>query len=75
MDRTDRFTFMPGNLVKVTDPDELERIYQRTGRRPLPAEERAWIAEQWRIRWNNGNPVSTFELQREYDQLKAEGKL
>lgn len=66
---------MPGDLVQITDPDELERIYQRTGRRPLPDEENQWIAEQWKIRWENGNPVSTFELEREWEQLKAQGKL
>lgn len=75
MERTDRFTFMPGDIIPITDPERLERMYEQGLPRPLPDEENEWIAEQWAKRWRKEPRLTTFQLQREYEQLKAEGKL
>lgn len=74
-ERMDRFTFMPGQLTPITDPDELEAIYKTTGVRPVSDEEQEWIAEQWRLRYGSEPGLSTFKLQDEYHDLKAQGKL
>lgn len=73
--RADRFTFMPGQLTPVTDRQELERVYAKTGVRPLPPEEQAWISEEGCRRWAEGDFVSADELMAEYRRLKAQGRL
>lgn len=73
--RADRFTFMPGQLTPVTDRQELERVYAKTGVRPLPPEEQAWISEEGCRRWAEGDFVPADELMAEYRRLKAQGKL
>lgn len=73
--RMDRYTFAPGQLKQVTDPEHLERVYERTGVRPLPDDEQAWIAEQWRLRYDTDPDLSTFALSDEYRRLKSQGKL
>lgn len=74
-DRLDRYTFQPGQLKPVTDRQELEAAYERTGVRPLHDDEQAWIAEQWRLRYDTDPDLSTFALSDEYRRLKAQGKL
>lgn len=74
-DRADRFTFQPGQLTQVTDPQELDRIHAETGVQPPSAEEHAWVAEQWRLRYDTDPNLSTFALSDEYRRLKAQGKL
>lgn len=75
MTREDRFTFMPGQLKPVTDRQELERVYERTGVRPLPREEQDWISKEGCRRWAKGDFVSTDELRSEYSSLKSQGKI
>lgn len=74
-DRLNRYTFQPGELKQVTDRNQLNAAYERTGVRPADDEEQAWIAEQWRLRYDNDPDLSTFALSDEYRRLKAQGKL
>lgn len=74
-DRLDRYTFQPGELKPVADRNQLNAAYERTGVRPADDEEQAWIAEQWRLRYDNDPDLSTFALSDEYRRLKAQGKL
>lgn len=74
-DRLGRYTFEPGELTPVTDRDQLDAAYERTGVRPADDEEQAWIAEQWRLRYDTDPDLSTFALSDEYRRLKAQGKL
>lgn len=74
-DRLDRYTFQPGELKPVTDRNQLNAAYERTGVRPADDEEQAWIAEQWRLRYDTDHDLSTFALSDEYRRLKAQGKL
>lgn len=70
----DKFTFMLGQLKKVTDPDVLEKVYQKTGFRPYSDEKQQYISEQMEKRW--GEPgLDSFLLADEYDRLHAEGKI
>ncbi|MEE1296995.1 MAG: hypothetical protein UHD09_09285 [Bifidobacterium sp.] len=73
--RSDKFCFYPGDLEPITDPEELERIYRRTGVRPLPAEKQTWISEQWKARWRSEPTLTTRDLEQEYDQRKRDGTL
>lgn len=74
-DRLDRYTFQPGELKPVTDSNQLNAAYERTGVRPADDEEQEWIAEQWRLRYDTDPDLSTFALSDEYRRLKAQGKL
>lgn len=74
-DRLNRYTFQPGELKPVTDRNQLNAAYERTGVRPADDEEQAWIAEQWRLRYDTDHDLSTFALSDEYRRLKAQGKL
>lgn len=74
-DRLNRYTFQPGELTPVTDRDQLNAAYERTGVRPADDEEQLWIAEQWRLRYDTDPDLSTFALSDEYRRLKAQGKL
>lgn len=74
-DRLDRYTFQPGELKPVTDRNQLNAAYERTGVRQADDEEQAWIAEQWRLRYDTDPGLSTFALSDEYRRLKAQGKL
>lgn len=74
-ERSSRYTFEPGQLTPVTDPEELKRIHEKTGVYSLPADEQAWIAEQWRLRFGTDPELSTFRLSDEYQRLKAQGKI
>lgn len=74
-DRLNRYTFEPGELTPVTDRDQLDAAYERTGVRPADDEEQLWIAEQWRLRYDTDPDLSTFALSDEYRRLKAQGKL
>ncbi len=74
-DRLNRYTFQPGELKPVTDSNQLNAAYERTGVRPADDEEQAWIAEQWRLRYDTDPGLSTFALGDEYRRLKAQGKL
>lgn len=73
--REDRFTFMPEEERAITDPDELDSIYKKTGGYPLPPQEQAWISEEGCRRWADGDFVSTDELRAEYHKRKAQGKI
>ena len=74
-DRLDRYTFQPVGLKPVTDRNQLNAAYDRTGVRPADDEEQAWIAEQWRLRYDTDPGLSTFALGDEYRRLKAQGRL
>lgn len=74
-DRLNRYTFQPGELKPVTDRNQLNAAYERTGVRPADDEEQLWIAEQWRLRYDTDPDLSTFALSDEYRRLKAQGKL
>lgn len=74
-DRLNRYTFQPGELKPVTDRNQLNAAYERTGVRPADDEEQAWIAEQWRLRYDTAPDLSAFALSDEYRRLKAQGKL
>ncbi len=74
-DRLDRYTFPPGELNPGSDRNQLNAAYERTGVRPADDEEQAWIAEQWRLRYDTDPDLSTFALSDEYRSLKAQGKL
>lgn len=74
-DRLNRYTFQPGELKPVTDRNQLNAAYDRTGVRPADDEEQAWIAEQWRLRYDTDPDLSTFALGDEYRRLKAQGRL
>lgn len=74
-DRLDRYTFQPGGLKPVADRDQLNAAYERTGVRPADDEEQAWIAGQWRLRYDTDPGLSTFALGDEYRRLKAQGRL
>ena len=41
-ERSRRYTFEPDQLTPVTNPEELKRIHEKTGMRPLPDDEQAW---------------------------------
>lgn len=41
-EQSNRYTFEPGQLTPVTDPEELKCIHEKTGMRPLPGDEEAW---------------------------------
>ena len=41
-ERSSRYTFKPGQLTPVTNPEEPKRIHEKTGMRPLPDDEQAW---------------------------------
>jgi hypothetical protein len=71
----DRFTFMPGDLVEITDPKVLEADWKRDGFVPPSDEEWAWVSAEAKRRYDAGLPVDTQDLQDEYKRLKAEGKL
>lgn len=74
-ERSSRYTFKPGQLTPVTNPEKLKRIHEKTGVHPLPDDEQAWIAEQWKLRFDTDPELSTFKLSDEYRQLKAQGKI
>lgn len=40
-ERSSRYTFKPGQLTPVTNPEEPKRIHEKTGVHPLPADEQA----------------------------------
>lgn len=71
----DRFTFQPGELTEITDPERLEEISRITGIRPFPPEKQAWIAKEGKRRIRAHIACNTKSLSAEYDRLKAEGKL
>ncbi len=74
-ERSSRYTFEPGQLTPVTDPEKLKRIHEKTGVHPLSDDEQAWIAEQWRLRFGTDPELSTFKLSDEYRRLKTQGKI
>lgn len=41
-ERSRRYTFEPDQLTPVTNPEELKRIHEKIGMRPLPDGEQAW---------------------------------
>lgn len=71
----DRFVFHHGDLIEVTDPEEVASLCEKTGIYPYPEEKQAWISEEGKARYRQGLPASTFDLADEYDRLKAQGKL
>ena len=71
----DRFSFHPGDLTPVTDPEELAVLYRKTGIRPYPEEKQVWISREGKARYRQGLSVSTFDLSDEYDRRKALGQL
>lgn len=74
-DRLDKFTFMPGQYHPITDPQEVERINKLIGFVPPSDEEWAWVADQWKKRWQIEPDLSTDKLQEEYAHKKALGQL
>jgi hypothetical protein len=75
MNRSDRFTFMPGDLKEVTDQAEIADAQKRAGFIPPSEEEQAWISNEGCKRWSVGDYVSTDELRSEYARRKALGTL
>lgn len=71
----DKFTFMPGDLVEVTDPDEIAAAHAKTGYVPETLEETAWINARINKAFAAGEPFNGFELRAEYARRKAEGTL
>ncbi|KFI56578.1 hypothetical protein [Bifidobacterium callitrichos] len=71
----DRFVFHPGDLKRVTDPQQLASIYEKTGVHPYAEEKQDWISHEAKQRFRAGLLFSTNDLADEYDRLKAQGKL
>ena len=69
--RSDRFTFMPGDLKEVTDPVDVADAQKRAGFTPPTKEEQVWISKEGYKRWLAGDYVSTDELRAEYARRKA----
>ena len=75
MDRSDRFTFMPGDLKEVTDERPLAEIKRTYGDISMPQDEYEWVRNEGKKRWSVGDYVSTDELRSEYARRKALGNL
>ena len=75
MDRSDRFTFMPGDLKEVTDERHLAEIKRKYGDISMPQDEYEWVRNEGKTRWSVGDYVSTDELRSEYARRKALGNL
>ena len=75
MDRSDRFTFMPGDLKEVTDERHLAEIKRKYRHISMPHDEYEWVRNQGNNRWSVGDYVSTDELRSEYARRKALGNL
>ena len=50
MDRSDRFTFMPGDLKEVTDERQLAEIKRKYGDISMPQDEYEWAEEIMEVR-------------------------
>lgn len=73
-DQMDKFTFLPGQLEPVTDPDLIAEIDRKCGGPiSLDEEEQAWISSEGKKRWSVGDYVATDELQAEYARRKDSG--
>lgn len=75
MDRSDRFTFMSGDLKEVTDESHLAEIKRTYGDISMPQDEYEWVRNEGKKRWSVGDYVSTDELRSEYARRKALGNL
>ncbi len=75
MNRSDRFTFTPGDLKQVTDRRRLAEINRQYGDISMPQDEYEWVRNEGRKRWSVGDYVSTDELRSEYARRKALGNL
>ncbi len=75
MNRSDRFTFMPGDLKEVTDERRLAEIKRKYGDISMPRDEYEWVRNEGKERWSVGDYVSTDELRLEYARRKALGNL
>lgn len=75
MDRSDRFTFMPGDLKEVTDECHLAEIKRKYGDISMSQDEYEWVRNEGKKRWSVGDYVSTDELRSEYARRKALGNL
>ena len=75
MNRSDRFTFMPGDLKEVTDERRLAEIKRKYGDISMPRDEYEWVRNEGKKRWSVGDYASTAELRLEYARRKALGNL
>ncbi|MEY8541400.1 hypothetical protein AALA26_03725 [Bifidobacterium pseudolongum] len=74
-ERSHKFTFMPSQLQPVTEEQELATIYRRTGVYPYPKAKQEWITKEARRRQESDEDFNTEQLAKQYDSLKADGKL
>lgn len=74
-ERSHKFTFMPSQLQPVTEEQELAAIYRRTGVYPYAKAKQEWIAKEARRRQESDEDFNTEQLAKQYDSLKADGKL
>lgn len=74
-ERSHKFTFMPGQLQPVTDEQELAAIYRRTRVYPYPKAKQEWITQEVKRLQESDEDFDTEQLAKQYDSLKADGKL
>lgn len=74
-ERSHKFTFMPGQLQPVTDEQELAAIYRRTRVYPYPKAKQEWITQEVKRLQESDEDFNTEQLAKQYDALKADGKL
>ena len=66
---------MPSQLQPVTDEQELSAIYRRTGVYPYPKAKQEWITQEVKRLQESDEDFDTEQLAKQYDSLKADGKL
>lgn len=74
-DQMDKFTFLPGQLEPVTDPERIAEINRKYGDISMPQDEYEWVSREGKRRWSVGDYVSTNELRAEYARRKELGTL
>lgn len=66
---------MPGQLQPVTDEQELAAIYRRTRVYPYLKAKQEWITQEVKRLQESDEDFDTEQLAKQYDSLKADGKL
>lgn len=71
-ERSHKFTFMPSQLQPVTDEQELAAI---SGVYLYPKAKQEWITQEVKRLQKSDEDFDTEQLAKQYDALKADGKL
>lgn len=74
MSRSDKFCFMPGDLVRLSPEKEAE-ANRRTGYVPWSDAKQKWVSDEKIRRYKAGEDFNGADIAAEYDRLHNAGSI